>query len=163
MLVGEIVAPHGIKGEVRVGLTTDFPERFMQLDSIYVRPKRGPGALRAVASCRLRLDKRQVLMQFAGIDDRDAALELTGATLWVTEEQLVPLEPGTYYEFQILGLMARTTEGEELGPVTEIIHTGANDVYVTQRCLIPALNSVIAGVDLEAGLLLVNPVPGLLQ
>ncbi len=161
--IGEVVGAHGIQGEVRVALHTDFPERFEQLDSIYVRPRGRQGRLMAISSQRIRPDKGQVLLRLEGIQDRDSAEALRGAGLWISEDQLVPLDDGSYYEFQIIGLMAKTTDGQVLGEVSEIIHTGANDVYVTACCLIPAIAEVVKEIDIERGELLVEPVAGLLD
>ncbi len=161
--IGEVAAPHGTRGEVRVNLHTDFPERFLELDCVCVRTRSGGDRLMSIIGCRLRPDKNQVILGFAGVNDRESAEALRGAGLWISAEQLVPLEEGTYYEFQIIGLQVRTSEGEELGEVTEIIHTGANEVYVTRRCLIPAISEVIKEIDLERRQIIVEAVPGLLD
>jgi 16S rRNA processing protein RimM len=161
--IGVVVAPHGLRGELRIGLNTDFPDRFDGLAEVFVRPARGPGRMVPIVGSRYRPDKNQVLLTLEGCASREAAEQLVGATLWVQESQLVPLEGDVYYEFQIIGLTVKTTDGETIGPITEIIHTGTNDVYVTERCLIPAIPDVVRKVDLGNGELTIAVMPGLLD
>ncbi len=79
-----------------------------------------------------------------------------------------PLPAGEYYYWQILGLRVRTIEGEYLGEVSQILETGANDVYIVRTddgedLLIPAIRSVIQKIDLEHGVIEIEVIPGLLD
>ena len=83
-------------------------------------------------------------------------------------EDLWPLPDGSYYHFQIVGLTVFTVDGVPLGEVVDILETGSNDVYVIRddegkEHLLPALKDVVKDIDLEKGLMLVQPLPGLLE
>ncbi|MBO8141895.1 MAG: 16S rRNA processing protein RimM [Firmicutes bacterium] len=164
--VGEVLAPHGVRGEVKVRPMTDFPERFGRLERIYVQRPEGTGReVRAVE--RARLHRGIVLLKLSGVDDRSAAETLRRALLQVTKAEVYPLPPGHYYVFQIEGLAVYDGTGRRLGVVREVLQTGANDVYVVARedgrpdLLLPATREVIRKVDLEAGRMDVELLPGL--
>jgi len=162
VLVGVVRGAHGTVGEVKVAVASDFPERFQQPQAVFIR-RGNQGQLMRVTGSRPGPGKGQVILKFEGIDDRDTAQALRGAELHLTEQQLMPLAAGQYYQFQLLGLQVVTTTGESLGPVTEVLRTGANDVYVTDQALIPAIDSVVKQIDLEAGRMIIEPVEGLLD
>ena len=96
------------------------------------------------------------------VTSREAAKALVGATIEIDSRQAVALPENTYFEHDIVGLNVVTTSGRELGPISEILRTGANDVYVTPSCLIPAIEDVVREIDLEAGQMTIEAVPGLL-
>jgi len=150
LVIGRILGPHGVEGEVKVEILTDFPERFDLLETVYLGEE-----LEAVAveGCRTRVGK--ALLKLEGCDSRDAAGKLCGQLVQVPIDEAVPLGDDEYYVYEIEGLEARTTEGEYLGHIVKVIETGANDVYVVrngdQEILIPALSNVVIKVDLEAG------------
>jgi 16S rRNA processing protein RimM len=160
--VGRIVKAHGLGGEVRVESMSDIPGRFAQLDIVYLRPPRGEGRFVRITGLREHTGKHQLLLQLEGVADRTAAEKLRGATLCIRPEDSPPLPEGQFYEHQIIGLEVVTTAGRSLGPVTEIHRTGANDVYATRVCLIPAIPDVIKEIDLSAGRILIEAIPGLL-
>jgi 16S rRNA processing protein RimM len=142
LVVGKIVAPWGVRGEVKVAIETDFPERFKRLKRVYLGEK--------ATSC----------------DDRNAAEKLRGHLVQIPIEEAMPLDEDEYYVYQIVGLDVWTAEGEHLGRVSEVLFTGANDVYVVQgdkgEILIPAVEDVVLEVDLTGGRLTVELVEGLI-
>jgi 16S rRNA processing protein RimM len=161
LAIAQIVAPHGVRGELRAVILTDFPERFAQLQTVYLGEGHQPFNLEGH-----RFHHSQVLLKLAGVDDRTEAEAFRGNLVQVPLAEAVPLPEDTYYEYQILGLSAWTEEDELLGRVTGVLETGANDVYVIQseggnEILIPALTSVVLEIDLERGRLLVRLPPGL--
>jgi 16S rRNA processing protein RimM len=165
LAVGMITSVHGLRGEVKVELHTDFPERFAPDVVVYLGE-----ALEKVTISAARPHQGQVLLQFDGIDDRESAEELRGLWVFIPEEEAVELEEDTYFVHDIVGLSVQTTSGQLLGTVTEVLFTGANDVYVVEtpdeshrEILLPAIADVIKQVDLEEGLLTVEPLPGLLD
>jgi len=161
--IGEIVAAHGLDGEVRVQPHTDFPERFSRLDSVWVTP---PGQSRRqyhIQRARMHETKLLVIIRFDEVRSQYKARSLVGSVIEVEDDQAVKLPEGTYFEHDIIGLNVETSDGQQLGPITEILHTGANDVYVTAACLIPAIPDVIIEIDIERGRMLVEAVPGLLD
>jgi len=160
LVIGRVVAPRGLGGELKVAIETDQPDRFLQLRKVYL----GDG-LACFKVQRARLHRGQALLQLQGIADRNAAEAWRGAHVSVSMQDALPLEEGEYYCHQIEGLDAVTTEGERLGRVTGVLATGANDVYVVRgdqgELLLPAVKDVIVRVDLEAGMLVVRLPEGL--
>ncbi len=160
--IGKILEPWGDRGELKVEILTDFPERFASLERVYIgqtaRPLRVEGA---------RLFKGHAILKLEGCESRAEASALRGQLLQIPLEELMPLAEGEYYEFEIIGLEVWTEEGDLLGRVKEIIYTGANDVYVVEgprgEVLIPALDDVVLKIDLEAGKMVVRLPEGLLE
>jgi len=164
--VGHIVGVHGLRGEVKVELYTDFPERF------------APGAqlmmgvdLAKVEIATVRPHKKFLLMRFAGIDDRTAAEQIRGLWLFVDEEDAAELEEGVYWIHDLIGLRVVSADAE-LGELVDVLVTGANDVYVVrppagaqhrQDLLLPAIPEVIKAVDLHDRVMTVHLLDGLLE
>lgn len=152
--IGKIVNAHGHRGWVRVIPLTDFPDRFLRMDSVLVT--RG-GTCTEYQIAEARQYKQFILLKFAEISDMNAALALKGAFLQIPREQLVVLPPDTYYIFDLLGVKVYTVAGEYLGELKEVLATGANDVYVVEGesgaagrpLLIPALKQVVKEIDLK--------------
>lgn len=161
MAIGKILEPWGDKGEVKVEILTDFPERFAFLEKVYIGQTARPLKVK-----KSRLLEGYALLQLEGCESRAEASALKGQVIQIPLEELMPLQEGEYYEFEIIGLEVWTDEGLYLGKVQEIIHTGANDVYVVKgprgEVLIPALEDVVLKVDLEEGKMLVKLPEGLL-
>lgn len=159
-VIGQVVAPRGLRGEVKVRVETDDPGRFADLDDVYVGDRRERYAV--VGS---RLFKGYALIMLEGVDDRDAAEELRGAVLYVRAEDALPLADGEYYFHQIEGLRVVDESGAELGRVSDVLTTGANDVYViagpTGELLLPAIKDVILAIDIAGGTMTVRVPEGL--
>lgn len=166
LAVGRIVAPHGIRGELKVEILTDDPDRFGLLELVYLgREDEEPVPWELVS---YRLHKNQVLLQLKGCNDRAMAETMRGIFVQVPREEAIPLKDGEYYEYQIIGLEVKTVSGELLGRVIEILYTGANDVYVVRdddpshrEILIPVLDDIVLEIDLEAGSMVVELPEGL--
>lgn len=107
----------------------------------------------------------QVVLSLEGIEDRDAADALRGWLIQVPENEAWKLPKGQYYWHQIVGLDVVTTDGRRLGPVAEILETGANDVYVVKReageLLLPAIKDVVKKISPERGEMVVELLPGM--
>ena len=157
--VGRALRAWGFNGEIKVEDLSDYPERFRPRQRLLIKDS-------SYAIQRSRRHKGAILVKLEGVDSLQEAEALRGAYLEVPESEAAALPEGTYFHFQILGLKVVTTEGEELGEVAEIVTTGSNDVYVTRgargEVLIPAIGDVVMAVDLEKGVLTVEPLPGLL-
>lgn len=156
IVIGEIVSPFGRKGEVKVVPLTDFPERFLALETMRVDGQ-------ALEVEGVRFHKGMALVKFEGIDDISSAEVLRGKKILIGESELAPLEEDEYYIHDIIGLEAITTEGESLGKVREVIRSPAHDVYVTDRAMIPAVKEFIVSIDIPGGKIVVRPVEGLVQ
>lgn len=159
LVAGEIVAPFGIRGEVKVLLDTDFPELVLDAQELYI----GDPPLRYGVEWA-RLHQGMVRLKLAGCDDRDAAEELRGQ--WVQlrlADMPVPGE-GEYYYHQLIGLRVWTEGGEDLGTVTDILTAGGAVLVVrgpAGELLLPAIESVVREVDLAAGRIRVHLLEGL--
>lgn len=154
LVIGEVLRPQGLRGEVRVRVLTDFPERLRVLKRVYLGQTLKPAIVESV-----RFHQGCALLKFAGYDDRTAADSLRHAWVQIPVEEAMPLEEDEYYFYQIVGLAAWTAQGEYLGRVQEVLATGANDVYIIRgpkgEILLPAIEEVVREVDLEAGRLTV--------
>ena len=157
--VGRIVGPWGLHGDLKVESLTDFPQRFAAGGSVCLG-----GVAYAIERCRWQ--RGRAFLKLVGIDSASAAEALRHRLLEVPEDELRSLGEGEYYHFQILGLEVRTTTGEVLGRVEQIISTGSNDVFVVRgqrgEVLIPAVDDVVKSVDPAAGRIEVEAVEGLL-
>lgn len=115
---------------------------------------------------QLRTGGRTLLVKLSGINDRETARGLRDQYLQVREDSLAPLPDGEYYRFQLIGLTVTTSDGGELGTLVDVLATGAADVYTIRgplgEVLIPATAEVITEIDLKAGTMTVDPLPGLL-
>jgi 16S rRNA processing protein RimM len=153
IIVGEVTRAHGVRGAVRVVPVTDFPERLLRLDEAVVV---SGGAARPVRVEHARRDGRSVLMKFSGIDTPEAAELLRGATVRIPATQTMPLPPGHFYVFEVVGLDVLTPEGERVGEVVDVLRTGSNDVYVVRppqgpEILLPAIDAYVQKIDVAAG------------
>ncbi len=163
--VGAIASVHGIKGEVKVFPTTDEPTKFKKLKSVILKTEKEE---REIALQSVRFFKNMVIVKFQGIESPEDAQKYRGATLWIAREQAVPLRENEYYRADLIGLTVVTEDGEELGILTDVLETGANDVYeVTlsdkKTALFPAIRECIKEVDVEKGYIKVHVMEGLLS
>lgn len=163
--VGAIASVHGIKGEVKVFPTTDEPGKFKKLKSVLLRTEDGEREIRLQSA---RFFKNMVIVKFEGIDSPEEAQKYRGATLWISREQAVPLRENEYYRADLIGLSVLTEEGEKIGTLTDVLETGANDVYeVTlpdkSAVLFPAVRECIKEVDPENGHIKVHVMDGLME
>jgi len=160
LVIGRVLSPHGLGGEVEVQILTGFPERYSLLKTVLVGEEYTPVALEGH-----RMHRARILLKFAGFENREDADELRGQLIYVPIDEAVPLQEDEYYLYEIVGLEVWTTEDEYLGCVEEVIETGGNDVYVVkdgdQEILIPALSDVVLNVDLDKGRMEVRLMKGL--
>ncbi len=161
--VGAITSTHGVRGEVKVFPTTDDPARFKKLKKVILDDGRQQLEME-IAS--VKFFKNMVILKFKGIDDINDVEKYRKATLWVTREDAVPLEEDEYYIADLIGMNVVSDEGEQLGRITDVLQTGANDVYVISRpdtpdLLVPAIRDCIKTVDLEEGRMVIHLLPGL--
>lgn len=165
MAIGLISSAHGLRGEVKVELHTDFPERFAPDVAVFLGEELEPAVINTA-----RPHQGQLLVQFRGHETREHAEDLRGLWVFIPDDEAVDLDEDTYFVHDIIGLSVQTTAGRLLGTVAEVLFTGANDVYVVatpdeprKEILLPAIADVIKTVDLEQGILTVELLPGLLD
>lgn len=161
LMIGRVIAPRGLRGELRLTIETEDPERFYDLSEVYLGQDRARFRV-----LQARLHQGQALLLLDSITNRETAESWRNAYVYVAAEDAIPLQEGEYYCHQIEGLLAVTPEGERLGRVTEVISTGANDVYVLDvgkgaELLLPAIKDVIIRIDLNAGTMTVRVPDGL--
>lgn len=163
--IGEVTAPHGVRGELRVLPLTDFPERFHDVKRLFLRrPHQQAAEERTVE--RVRFHKQFVIVKFEGVDSRDEAETLRRALLQVPPDEVYPLPEGHYYVFEIVGLRVFDEDGRDIGVVKDVLFTGANDVYVVEAAdgreiLLPVVDEVVRHIDVSAGRIDVRLLPGL--
>ena len=168
LLLGEILRPHGIRGELRMRVLTDYPERIASLSHVYLgkgvddpRPKKLP-------ITHMRMHKGYGLLQLGTISNRNDAELYRGLFVMVRLEDAVPLEDGEFYLFQLIGIEVFIEDGELLGTLSEVLETGANDVYIIQtkkygEVLLPAIDETILQTDIENNRLVVTLPDGLVD
>ncbi|HOV78559.1 MAG TPA: ribosome maturation factor RimM [Bacillota bacterium] len=161
--IGKILNTHGLHGAVRILPLTDYPERFNRMSRVDV----------FIGNVRreLRIEKtypykNYIIAKFKEITDMKTAGELKGGLLKVAREELVALPSDSFYIFEIVGLDVYESGGRRLGKVTDVLQTGANDVYVvdtgSKPLLIPALKQVVREVDLPGRKMVVDLPKGLM-
>jgi 16S rRNA processing protein RimM len=167
LVLGEILRPHGVRGELRMRVLTGYPERINELEHVFLsRDEEGKKAV-AYAVEHLRLHQAYGLLKLKGIDDRDQADRLRELYVLVDSENAIPLEEGEVYLYQIIGLQVVADTGEQLGILTDVLETGANDVYRVKsdtygEILIPDIESTILDINLETNTMTVHLLDGLL-
>ena len=158
VLVGYVLGPVGMQGEVRVNVVSDIPQRFASDDAVRIN-----GSVYRVDT--RRAFQSDLVIKFREVDSRAAAEALRGASIYVTEQDVPPLQPDTYYHYQLLDMVVVTASGLELGVITDVLETGANDVYVVKgpekETLVPALADVVKEVDVKGGRMVVDLPEGL--
>lgn len=161
-VIGKIVNTQGIKGEMRVMPSTDDLDRFKLLETVFVQKKSGIEEYEVEG---VRYHKQFVLLKLKGIDDMTNAEKLKGCDVKVTEDMVIPCEEDEYYIKDLYDMEVETEEGEKLGIISDIIFTGANDVYVVKgeekEILIPAIKQCILKVDVENKKMTVKLLEGL--
>jgi 16S rRNA processing protein RimM len=162
--IGKIVAPFGIKGELKIFSLSDVPDRFVALKAVYLSPDYGRYTLKAVRPYKGTM----WILKFAGVNDATTADTLRGRDVVIPLAELATLPDDSYYQHDILGLQVLRLDGREVGSVTDIWATGGNDVYVLkgadgQQVLIPAIKDVIKQIDLIRHVMYIDPMKGLLD
>lgn len=158
-----VVGPYGDSGLLLIEVESDNPTRMQEIERVWVQPRRGAGWLTRIEEVCILSDKGTVTVKLEGVSTHQAAEKLRGAVLCIRPEDSPPLPEGEYYQHQIIGLEVVTTDGRLLGEIEEIIRTGANDVYVAGRYMIPAIPQVIREIDLTGKRMIIEPMPGMLE
>ncbi len=165
-LIGQITKPHGIKGEVRVSVLTSFPERFFELNNVYLV---GPSdeEPRLVDINLIREHGSVFIIKFSGVDSRSEAEKLRNWTLELTRDRLIDLPEGVHYIFDLIDSEVITDSGLLLGVVSEVIQLASNDVYVIKgkqgEILIPVTRDIVKEIDTKSKKIIISPIEGLLD
>ena len=161
--VGVISSTHGVRGEVKVYPTTDDVNRFKKLKKVVLDTGREYLDLEISG---VKFFKNQVILKFKGIDNINDIEKYKGKDLLVHREDAVALEDNENYVADLIDSKVVTDEGVVLGYLTEVMETGANDVYVVEtedgkELLLPAIRDCILDVDLDEEVMTVHILPGL--
>jgi 16S rRNA processing protein RimM len=158
--IAQVLAPWGVEGKLRVDVITDFPHRLTPHSRVYLDHK-------PVTIVSASWHKGQAIIKLEGIDSDEQAEKLRGKALEIHYRQLETLPEGQYYHFQLIGLEVWTTQGQRIGKVVRVLSTPANDNYVVAsekgEILIPAIEDVVKGIDLEAKRITIEAIKGLLE
>ncbi len=166
IVIGRVSRPHGVNGEIRIEYFN--PENlhlFSRYQTIFIQGDKG--SPRRYRPIKVRPQKKFILVQLEGILTKEAAEELRGRQVLVNSSALPPLEEDEYYCHEITGMRVVTEQGDDVGLITEIVHTGSNDVYVVKKgkkeSLIPAIEDVVIAIKRDARTMVIRPLKGLLE
>lgn len=162
LVIGYLRRPHGVRGEIIMDLHTDFPDRIKSGRKVLIGEKHQPLTLDTV-----RVHNTGLLISFNGVDTPEDAGKYRNQWVYVKASEVPPLPEGKYYKYELIGLDVVDENGNPLGKLTEILETGANDVYVVRddsgkEILLPAIPSVILDLNMGRRLLRVHLLDGLI-
>jgi 16S rRNA processing protein RimM len=164
LLIGQFMLPHGVRGQLKLHAITNRPEHLRRVKTIFVGDALTPYRLQRAAGHKAST----MIVTLAGITTRDEAERLRGQEVFINQQDAAPLDDDEYFLHDLPGLRVETVTGELLGTVKEVIETGANEVLVVTRpaggeTLIPMIKDVVKQLDIAAGLIVIDPLPGLLD
>jgi len=159
IVIGHVKGPRGIRGEIRLRSATDISGRFDTGQIIYIESQ-----MYEVLSSKVV--GSEILVFLDGISDRNQVEDLSGKEITANYYDRGLLPPDTYFHYDLIGLEVRDEYGYVLGHISEVIETGANDVYVIhldgeRDILVPAISSVVTDVDIEKLCMVINLPDGL--
>jgi len=161
VMVGRVSGLFGVQGWVKIYSFTQPIENIFRYRPWQLR--KGEQSEKTGENYEVANSRRQgkgLIAQFSGIDDRDKAIDLIGAEIFVERRQFADTEPGEHYWTDLVGLAVETVDGQSLGRVDSLFATGANDVLViegNQRYLVPFIaGDVVKDVDVDAGRIIVE-------
>lgn len=158
IVIGKVATVFGVKGELKIHPLTDFPNRFSLLKEVCLR--KGTDELYYEIE-KVRYGKDIVFLKLKTIDDRSAAEYLRGYEVAIPLSQRAELPKDHFYVEDLIGMEVVNLQGDSLGTICEILQSSANDVYVTESAMIPALHQIVKKVDLDNRKMWVNEVEGL--
>jgi 16S rRNA processing protein RimM len=161
LTVGTVGRAVGLRGEVEVSIETDNPDRFVSGSIVLLR--RG---LRSLTISGARRHGNRMIVSFAEVGDRAQAEDLKGVELVIAADDARALEADEFWDHDLVGCTVVTSQGEEIGRVTDVLHNPANDVLVVEGTaaerLIPLISSVVRSVE-KGRKITIDPTPGLLE
>jgi len=165
-LIGEIVKPHGIRGEVKVYLFSEQPENIKQYKKIVLQ-EATDSRQETYSVIKSREQGKLAILQLEGVGTREGSEALQGSKIWVNKSNFPTLDSDEYYWHQLKGLVVMTETGQELGRVTKLFNTTAHDIMVVSGAghefMIPMKGDIIREIDDQGGKIIISPPPGLLE
>ncbi len=167
LIIGKVIKPFGIKGEVKLFPITDSMQRFNDLKSVYL--KKGI-TFQKVAVKSARASNKFVLLKLNGYDSRNDVESLQGKYIYVARENAAKIGDGSYYYYDLLGCTIKTLQGDVLGTVYDIQNAGSCDIYFIRSCnskqedfMIPAVSDIVKEVNIRAKEIVIEVIDGLLS
>jgi 16S rRNA processing protein RimM len=160
--IGVIVSTHGVKGDVRVDPWCDDPAILCRHDQYYL-DERGECSIHVLGS---KVHGNVVILSLEGVSDISSALPFIRKTLYIDRDKL-SLPEGAHFIQDLIGIQVYDADsGRQYGVLTQVLATGANDVYVIKadvgkERLIPAIRDVVIDTDIDSGRMLIRPLKGL--
>jgi 16S rRNA processing protein RimM len=163
--IGRVIAPWGVKGQLKIEPLTDDIYRFNNLKKAYLDNGQEMSELKVESV--IFLGNSHVVIKFETIDTVDDAKQMRGADIKVDRKDAIKLPEGHYFTCDIVGLKVYDTDEKFLGVITDVFETGANDVYVMRgddggEYLIPAIKQVVIKIDLTKSLMIIEPMEGMI-
>lgn len=164
-VVGKVLRPRGLKGEVKVEIITSFPGHFENLKTLFVKNE---NEWKAYSISGVNLSNKHVYLKFAEIESLEQAEKLRSKELFIEHDQLTDLSEDEYYVHDLIGMQVVSEKGEKLGKILDVETYTGNDVYVVKNSsgkefLIPAIQDIIKNVDVENKILTIHLMDGLLD
>lgn len=163
--VGIITQPHGVHGEVKVFPTTNDVKRFKKLKEVLLDTRKEKITLEIES---VKFFKQYAILKFRGFDSINDIEKYKGTPLLVTRENAVKLGQDEYFIADLIDMAVYDEQKQYLGVLTNVIETGANDVYEVKfedgrQILFPAIKQCILNVDMEGRKMKVHIMDGLLD
>lgn len=158
--IGKVLRPHGVHGEIRTLILTDFPERFMDTEEVFLMSP-DKRKIQRFEITGARFHANWVLLKLGGIDTPEQVSSFRHWLITVPQDDLVELEEGEYWHFQLEGLKVQDEQGQLVGTLTEVVETPGHDLYAVhppqgKEILLPAVKEYILNVDLDQGIMTVK-------
>jgi len=156
LVLGKLRRAHGVRGEIPLEVYTQMLALLIPESIVYVGEEHQPYTIE-----KTRWKQDLLLIKFQEIDDRTTVSELTNELVFVRTEQVTDLPEGEFYYHELIGLDVYEEDGCYLGKLTQILETGANDVYLIQaedgeEILVPAIDETILQIDLESEKMIIS-------
>jgi len=169
VVLGRVVGVHGLGGQLRVRYFGGAPENLMRLEAALLVECEDAAEAEPFEVTQVIAGRRdEVRVTLAGVANRESAERLRGKLVITDASQLEPLPEGEYYSYELVGCRVEAEDGLPIGTVREVWATGAVDVLVVEdekgaQQLIPAMESQLREVDIEARRIVIEILPGLLD
>ncbi|WP_236777907.1 ribosome maturation factor RimM [Anoxybacter fermentans] len=162
--IGKVTKPHNRKGEVKCLILSDFPERFLELDRVFLENEED---IKRMHVENVRFHKDYAIVKFAEVNSMNEAEKLRGHFIKIPAHEAVELPEGHFFIHDLIGIDVYTDTGEYLGQLEDINTTGSNDIYIVRKgkkeILLPAIHDVVKEIDLESKKMIVHIIEGLID
>jgi len=175
LIIGRIAGPFGVRGEIKMEVLGDFPDRYRTLKSVTLGGGFDGTQSRRhykLLTVRQRTVKDQLLIRLEGVATPEAVDTLRGQLVQIPISEAPPLAEGEHYVFQVIGLDVRLQDGSSIGKIKDVLQMSGNDVYLitpsdpaakTKEYLIPIVDEIVKEVNPEEGYVVVAPIEGMLE